>query len=76
MIENKKTEGEAFKEFINNWNTQFKDVVITYKEFKEFFKVFTILFVKLLTLLKKDLYCTFERDENFELMMNRVWGLK
>ena len=39
MATNKKTDGELFKEFMFNWNTQNKDGLISFEEFAEYFEV-------------------------------------
>ena len=36
---NKKTDGELFREFMINWNTENKDGLVTFEEFSEYFEV-------------------------------------
>jgi Ca2+-binding EF-hand superfamily protein len=60
VIQGKKTENEVFLEFMEKWDTQEKDGIITISEFYDYFK---------------DVSASIDTDEYFEAMMKSAWKL-
>ncbi len=61
VAEGKKSEEDVFKEFMQKWDTQDKDGVVTADEFLDYFK---------------DVSASIDRDDYFELMMKQAWKLE
>lgn len=60
FIDGKKTEEEIFREFMDKWDTQEKDGIITRDEFYDYFR---------------DVSASIDTDEYFEAMMKSAWKL-
>lgn len=60
VMEGKKTEEEVYKEFMEKWDTQEKDGIITIDEFYDYFR---------------DVSASIDTDEYFEAMMKSAWKL-
>jgi Ca2+-binding EF-hand superfamily protein len=60
VMDGKKTENEVFLEFMEKWDTQEKDGIITISEFYDYFK---------------DVSASIDTDEYFEAMMKSAWKL-
>lgn len=60
VVSGKKTKTEVLKEFMLKWDTQDKDGIITIEEFFDYFR---------------DVSCSVDSDEYFEVMMINAWKL-
>lgn len=60
VMDGKKTEDEIFREFMDKWDTQEKDGIITREEFYDYFK---------------DVSASIDTDQYFEAMMKSAWKL-
>jgi Ca2+-binding EF-hand superfamily protein len=61
VIDGKKTEKEVYIEFMDKWDTQDKDGIITIDEFFDYFR---------------DVSASIDTDEYFEAMMKSAWKLE
>ena len=61
VLQGKKTEEDVFTEFMKKWDTQEADGIVTIDEFLDYFK---------------DVSASIDRDDYFELMMQRAWKLE
>ena len=60
VLEGKKTEDDVFMEFMDKWDTQEKDGIVTLDEFFDYFK---------------DVSASIDSDEYFEVMMKNSWNI-
>jgi Ca2+-binding EF-hand superfamily protein len=60
VINGKKTENDVYREFMDKWDTQEKDGIITIEEFFDYFK---------------DVSASIDTDDYFEVMMKSAWKL-
>ena len=60
VLSGKRTKTEVFKEFMLKWDTQDKDGIVTIDEFFDYFR---------------DVSCSVDTDEYFEVMMTNAWKL-
>lgn len=48
VISGKKTKEQIYKEFMQHWDTQVADGIVTLDEFKEYYRVILIIFLNIL----------------------------
>jgi len=60
VISGEKTPEEALREFMEQWDTQEKDGIVTYSEFLEYYR---------------DVSASVDDDDYFELMMRNAWHI-
>ena len=60
VVARKKTEEEAYREFMSLWDTQVADGVVTFEEFCEYYR---------------DVSASIDTDEYFGVMMTQAWKL-
>lgn len=61
VVQGKKSPEEVYFEFMSLWNTQEKDVLVSFNEFNDYFT---------------DVSALIEGDDQFAAMMQNVWRLK